>query len=62
MKKKSKNIGLNGIEAVAKSNSLFLYNGWMMFIKSSTGKKEIPFSFRSAISEFILWSKSGKKK
>ncbi len=49
MKKKSKKIGLNGTAAGAEWDSIFLCNGWMMFIKTSTGKKEIPFSFRSAI-------------
>jgi hypothetical protein len=53
MKKKSKKIGLNA-SAGAKWDSIFLCNGRMMFIKTSTGKKEIPFSFRSAISSFIL--------
>lgn len=33
-----------------KWNSIFLFNGLIMFIKTSTGKMEIPFSFISAVS------------
>ena len=49
MKKKKQKNGVEWTEAGAKWNSIFLCNGWIMFIKTTTGKKEIPFSFRSAV-------------
>ena len=54
MKKKTRKTGLKGTEAGAKWDSIFLCIGFIMYILRCTGKKEMPFSFRSAVFSFIL--------
>jgi hypothetical protein len=57
--KEKKFLGLNGTEPGVKRNTIFLFNGWIKYIRSCTNEKEIHFSFRITVILFILLRISG---